>query len=302
MKNHLLGAAAIVTATAATPALASEGGRTAYPNGAEALTIAALPPPGTYLLNYGYYYTADRLNDDNGNSAGPPDFSVNIVGDIPRFVHVTNFKVLGASVAMQAFVPIINVNVHAGGARQNKFGIGDIIVNPLVLGWQRKNTFFVATMDTFVPTGSYKRTNLANLGNNYWTFQPVLAVTHFNPKGPGPEVSLKLMYDFNTKNRDTNYRSGQAAHVDFAAAYNFNPLTVGITGYYLKQTTDAIMRLDPMQRTCPHRDQRQLPPSDLPGSRRSCGHVWHVLDRVPARVIRHDQWGTGAPDHPRASE
>lgn len=238
MKNHLLGAAAIATATAATPALASEGGRTAYPNGAEALTIAALPPPGTYLLNYGYYYTADRLNDDNGNSAGPPDFSVNIVGDIPRFVHVTNLKVLGASVAMQAFVPIINVNVHAGGARQNKFGIGDIIVNPLVLGWQRKNTFFVATMDTFVPTGSYKRTNLANLGNNYWTFQPVLAVTHFNPKGPGPEVSLKLMYDFNTKNRDTNYRSGQAAHVDFAAAYNFNPLTVGITGYYLKQTTD----------------------------------------------------------------
>ena len=37
----------------------------------------------------------------------PPDFSVNIVGDIPRVVHVTNLKVLGASVAMQAFVPII---------------------------------------------------------------------------------------------------------------------------------------------------------------------------------------------------
>jgi hypothetical protein len=227
-----------IAASLATPAVASEGGKSAYPNGAEALTIAALPPPGTYLLDYQYYYTADRLNDRDGNSVGPPDLSVDAVANIPRFVHVTNTKILGATLAMQVFVPVVNVNVRAGGSRQNKFGIGDLIVNPFILGWNRKNTFFVLTMDTFVPTGRYKRTDLANIGNNYWTFEPVFAVSHFNPAGSGPEVSAKFMYDFNTKNTATQYRSGQAAHVDFAASYNFNPITVGVTGYYFKQTTD----------------------------------------------------------------
>jgi len=218
-------------------ASASEGGKSTYPNGAETLTVAALPPPGTYLLDYNYYYSADRVNDGKGNSAGPPDFSLNVVANIPRFIHVTKIKILGASLAMQAFVPIVNVNVRAGGMRQTKFGLGDVIVNPFILGWNHRNNFLVLTMDTFVPTGRYKRTDLANIGTNVWTFEPVLALSHFDPKG-GPELSVKLMYDFNTKNKATDYRSGQAAHVDFATSYNFNPVTIGVTGYYFKQTTD----------------------------------------------------------------
>jgi hypothetical protein len=144
---------------------------------------------------------------------------------------------LGATLAMQAFVPIVDLTVHAGGARQNKFGLGDMIVNPFILGWQKDKWNFVATVDTFVPTGRYRSTDLANLGRNYWTFEPVFAVTYADPKG-GPEFSAKLMYDFNTKNGATDYLSGQEFHTDVALAYNFNPLTVGATAYYYTQTTD----------------------------------------------------------------
>lgn len=227
---------AMVALAMAPMAHAGENGGGAYPLGAESLAVAQVPPPGTYLLTYTNYYTADRLNDAHGNSA-VPGFSVDAFANIARIVHVTHRKLLGATVAMQAFVPVVDLTVHAAGARQNKFGLGDLIVNPLILSWRKDKLNIVATMDTFVPTGRYRAGDLANISRNYWTFEPVLAVTYADPKG-GPELSAKLMYDFNTKNAATQYSSGQDFHADLAAAYNFNPLTVGVAAYYDKQTTD----------------------------------------------------------------
>lgn len=229
-------AAIMLAAGIATSAQATETGGGAYPNGAESVGVAQLPPPGTYLLAYSNYYAADRFNDAHGDSI-VPDFSVDAFANIARIVHVTNHKILGATVAVQAFVPIVDLNVHAAGAHQHKFGVGDIIVNPFILGWKNGNLNVIATMDTYVPTGGYSKNDLANIGRNYWTFEPVLAATYADPKG-GPEFSAKLMYDFNTKNTATDYQSGQEFHTDIAAAYNFNPLTIGVSAYYYKQTTD----------------------------------------------------------------
>ncbi|SHM44458.1 Uncharacterized conserved protein [Sphingobium sp. YR657] len=219
----------------AADAHATEGGGGAYPNGAESLMVAPLPPPGTYLLNYTNYYTADRLNDAEGNSM-VPDFSLDAYAQVSRFVHVTDKKILGATWAMQAFVPLVSLTVHAGGARDSRFGLGDMIVTPVVLGWKAGNTHITAAVDTWVPTGKYNRENLANIGRNTWNFEPVLAMTYLDPAGKF-DLSLKLMYDFSTKNKATDYQSGQEFHTDFAAGVNLKKLTLGVNGYYYKQTT-----------------------------------------------------------------
>ncbi|OYX47029.1 MAG: hypothetical protein B7Y87_02020 [Sphingomonadales bacterium 32-64-22] len=237
MKPILTLACTVLAVAVATPAFASEKGGGAYPNGAEALAIAALPPPGDYLINYSNYYNADRLNDSDGHSS-VPDFSIDAFANVFRYIHVTDRKILGASWAQQVFVPVVDLTVHAAGQRGHRFGVGDVIVDPFILGWHFKNNWHVvAAVDTWVPVGSYNRDDLANIGRNYWTFEPVLTASHFNPAG-GPEVSVKLMYDFNTRNKATDYRTGQEFHTDFAVAYNFNPVTIGLNGYYYKQTTD----------------------------------------------------------------
>lgn len=237
MKNTLCVLAACACAVSATAAEASENGGSAYPYGAEGLAVAALPPPGSYVLNYTNYYTADRLNDRNGDDAGPPDFSIDAAASVFRFVHVTPVKIAGATLAMQVFVPVVDLKVHAGGQRGHEFGIGDLIVNPFILGWQRGQWHVVATVDTFIPVGGYDPKKLANLSRNYWTFEPVLAVSHVGP-GRGADVSVKLMYDINTRNDATRYKSGNEVHADFAVGYNFQPLSVGINGYYAKQVQD----------------------------------------------------------------
>jgi hypothetical protein len=50
---------------------------------------------------------------------------------------------------------------------------------------------------------------------------------------------MKTTYSFNRENKDTDYRSGQIFHFDYSASYRLNDnVTLGLNGYYLKQTSD----------------------------------------------------------------
>ena len=221
-------------------ARATEGGGGAYPNGAEDFMVGALPPPGTYFLNYLTYYTASKFKGSNGNDL-MPKFDLDVVANVFRMVHVTKQKILGADWAVHAFLPLVYQDVDMttpGGPRgEVRWGLGDIIVDPIILGWHWKNFHIIAALDIFVPSGSYDKGHLANAGRNYWTFEPIFAATFLSDSGI--EVSGKFMYDFNLKNSDTNYHSGEEFHFDYTVGYHIDKqLTLGLGGYYYLQTTE----------------------------------------------------------------
>jgi hypothetical protein len=196
----------------------------------------ALPPPGTYFLNYLQYYSADRFNDDGGDKL-LPKFELDVVADILRFVHVTEHRVLGANWAIHAFVPFARMDVETPGGDFDRSGLGDIIVSPMILGWHSKNWHFIGALDIFVPTGAYdERPDDVDIGRNYWTFEPIFAFTYLSDGGL--EVSAKVMYDFNTENPDTDYDSGDEFHFDYTVGYHRGPWAFGLGGYYYRQTTD----------------------------------------------------------------
>jgi len=214
---------------------ATEMGGGAYPNGAEDFMAGALPPPGTYFINYLQYYTATKFNDKDGNE-GIPGFKLDAVANVFRLVHVTRFKIFGADYAVHAFLPVVYQDVEVPGKSDSRWGIGDIIVDPIILGWHWKNYHVTTGLDIYIPVGSYDQNHLANAGRNYWTFEPVVGFTYLSDGGF--EISGKFMYDFNTENSDTNYRSGQEFHFDYTIGYHIKSLAVGIGGYYYRQITD----------------------------------------------------------------
>jgi hypothetical protein len=219
------------------PASATEMGGGAYPNGAEDFMSGAVPPPGTYILNYFNYYSADKLADNNGNSA-MPGFKLKVTTDVVRIVHVTEKQLFGGFWAMHLLLPIQNMDltVPITGASKNKSGLADIVVSPFILSWHAKNWHAATGIEFFVPTGSYDKNDMANLSRNYWTFEPVFAGTYITDSGY--EVSGKFMYDFNTKNDDTNYLSGQEFHIDYALGKKIGNFTFGGAGYLYQQVTD----------------------------------------------------------------
>ena len=89
------------------------GGSGAYPNGSEDFMAGAVPPPGTYLLFYSNYYSANHYKDDHGDNyrAGPlADIDINVWANVIRVLHVTDFKILGANYAVQTLIPYLNMD------------------------------------------------------------------------------------------------------------------------------------------------------------------------------------------------
>ncbi|MDD3327969.1 MAG: transporter [Zoogloea sp.] len=225
---------------AAGAAQAKEGGDQ-YPNGAENWYAGALPPPGTYFINYFGHY-GGKLQDDKGNNAlpGGKEARVDATFDALRIVHITNTKILGANWGVHAILPVVNqsINISPLGGRASKFGIGDITINPIVLSWHHSPELHTAlALDINLPTGSYDKNDpRTSIGANYYSYEPIYAVTWL-PKG-GWEVSGKFMYNMKSRNDDTKYQSGDEFHMDYLVGKHVGEWAFGISGYYLKQTTD----------------------------------------------------------------
>jgi len=216
-------------------AFATESGGGSYPNGAEDFMSGAIPPPGFYFLNYMSYYYADKFKDGNGNSA-VPDFHLKAAAEVLRVVYTTKHQLFGGYWSMQAIVPLVNLDVKVPVGHESRTGLGDIDVSPFLLSWHSKNWHFATGFEVILPVGNYDKTHIANIGRNYWTFEPEAAFTYISDSGI--EISSKFIYDINTKNTDTDYRSGQEFHFDYTLGYHIKNWSLGAGGYYYKQITD----------------------------------------------------------------
>ncbi len=218
-------------------AQATEGGGSSYPMGADNYMTGAMPPPGFYAQMFAERYRADRLLDNRGKSA-LDDFHLSADVIAPRLIWVTEQKVLlDGALAFHLNVPLVDLRVDVNGQHQKKTGMGDIIFGP-ALGYHYSDKFHaIYALDIFAPTGRYGRGDLANIGRNYWAFEPVAAFSYVDPVGMNADI--KIMYDFNLRNSATDYRSGQELHADYSLGWGLgNGWVIGVGGYIYRQTTD----------------------------------------------------------------
>ena len=215
---------------------ATEGGGTLYPNGAENFTAGAMPPPGFYGMLFANHYNADRVNDANGNNLNVPGFKVAANAVVPRFIWVTGAKFLGGDLSLHALLPVIDLKVSVAGNSQRKSGIGDLTTGPGLGYHHSPNLHSLLGLDFYLPTGSYNKGDLANIGRNHYAVEPLYILSYIDPKGFNGDI--KMGYLFNQRNKATDYRSGQEFHFDYAAGWGLgNGLTAGVGGYYYQQTT-----------------------------------------------------------------
>ncbi len=241
------------------PATLLAGGGQAYPNGAEAFMPGAAPPPGITMINYFFYGHGGSFKDDNGDTikAGKKDLlnRVDVIGDLVRLIYISKFQILGGNYGQHFFAGLLytgsNFNVPVGSMSQESyydFNSPYFIYSPFLLTWHlMQGRLHVATSlcDIYVPFDNEDEDNPTSVGRNFWTFEPVLAVTYMPTKAW--EFSTKFMYDFNTRQDDyvsplpvtADRTPGQEFHMDFNISYMvMDNLRVGINGYYYQQVTD----------------------------------------------------------------
>ncbi|HEV3429943.1 MAG TPA: transporter [Paraburkholderia sp.] len=227
-------------------ASATENGLTTYPIGVNTVLDGVMPPPGaTQFYNYTEYYFSNKFAGPDGHSS-VPGFHSEVLVDAPRVVHTWGRSFGPFTLSSGLVVPFAHLHLDVPGASGTRTALGDIIAQPFILGYSNaSHTFFAfASPDVSLPTGAYAVNRVANIGVNYYAFQPNVDVTWF--PAPEWEISATAQAEFHSPNHATHYHSGDVASLDYLIGYSVTKqLQVGVQGYVLKQFTDDTVNGQP---------------------------------------------------------
>jgi len=234
-----LGIAALVVSLGGPSAAASENGAAHYPTGTNTVVPALMPPPGESLwLNYLTYYTADRFNNSNGASS-VPGYLVNAEAEAARLLH-TWISVDGVAWTSGLVLIATDANLNVPHASGSGGGLGDLVIQPVLLTAAFGNLHVLGGFDVSLPTGNYSKDKLVNPGLNYTTVAPQFALTWLRTKEF--ELSLFSIAGFNSKNQQTQYTSGDYFDIDYSIGYrpvaSLRALQCSVAGYWFDQFTD----------------------------------------------------------------
>jgi hypothetical protein len=233
---------------------AEEGGSGHYMPGGAASFIDTLPgKPGLAIANFFNFYDASASLSRQLPFGGlvTAGLDATAYSDTVVALYQTPLKLLGGYYAVGVAIPYVwlkakgQVTGPLGNTitvRDRANGIGDITLYPFMLGWTGLNgdLKYDVRLGIYAPTGDYDKGKLANLGKNYWTFEPVVSLSYISSK-IGIELSAFAGMDFNTENHKTDYRSGAQFHLDFTVAEHLplfgGIIGVGANGFYYQQIT-----------------------------------------------------------------
>ncbi len=235
---------------------AEEGGGGHYAPGAAASFIDALPgKPALAVANFFNYYGGSVSGSKQLPFGGliATGLDVTAYSDTVVALYQTPLKILGGNYAAGVAIPYVwvtakgkvQLNGPGGGTislsrTDSADGFGDITLYPFMLGWTALNgdLKYDVRLGIYAPTGAYNKNSLANVGKNYWTFEPAVSVSYLSSK-IGLELSAVGGVDFNTKNNDTDYQSGTQFHLDVTAAEHLplwgGVIGIGVNGFWYQQ-------------------------------------------------------------------
>lgn len=232
---------------------AEEGGSGRYAPGALSSTYDF---PGTNFDSAAVVPQFSFYDGETGSTKSLPigakirnDVDVEAFAAVLVLVDSLNNPVLGGTYSAGIVVPWVHVQVSSRttlgplSAREvdHADGLADISILPGMIAWKRGlNTYTVMT-SVVAPTGQYDATALASTGKNFWTLQAHVGINRVNPD-TGRIFTAFAGMEFNTKNKDTDYQSGETFHVDGTYYQQFAgrggaKWSVGVNAFFFQQIT-----------------------------------------------------------------
>jgi hypothetical protein len=194
---------------------------------------------------YNRLYEARRTNDLNGDAVLSPGgtplgFDLSGYANVHRFIHVTDYKILGADFAWNAVVPFVGIDVEIAGygVRDSAFKIGDLNVEPFVIEWHKPRYDFGYVYGIFCPTAERQADRPALPGKQFWTNYVGVAGTYYFDDDRTWSLSALSRYEMCSKRLDADITPGDNFSFEWGLARNVEKvLDVGISGYCSWQTT-----------------------------------------------------------------
>ncbi|MDR0880968.1 MAG: transporter [Candidatus Adiutrix sp.] len=216
-----------------------------YTSGVEGIRAASVPPAGGnfYWRMYNAFYTASSIRDNNGSKA-PGDFNVNVYALANRFIYSSDIEILGGNLLFDVIIPTVYTDISYKGIGpssfgENKFGLGDIFVEPLFIGWHGDRWDALAAIGAYVPTGDYDRNRPASPGLGFWTIMYTLGGTVYLDEEKTWSASVLGRFETHTEQDQTDITPGNHLHFEWGIGKNINKtFDIGVAGYCHWQVSD----------------------------------------------------------------
>lgn len=224
---------------------ATENGGSVYPVGAETVLPGLTPAAGqTDLYEFTAFYQANGLMNAQGKTE-LPRFNLGIEAAALKLAHGWGIKFLGGNLVSTLAVPWEFVTLTTPAGTLQKTGIGNSAIGAAYLAYHNGNLAWWYGMDTWTPGFAYAKGSPLNIGEHYWASTPTGAFTWL-PDQSRAEISSRFSYFFNYQDAATQYHSGNEFIWEFDTMRAIKRISVGVNGYFYKQTTGDTLAGLPM--------------------------------------------------------
>lgn len=205
--------------------------------GAVGLDAGTQPDEGVYVGDRFIYFSADQLRNRRGGLVPVKgldiDAHANVLG-VSATLKPEGAPYLSAALA----VPVAWVSTKADvpSADIDRFGLGDIFVEPLKLGWRLPHLDTVASYSFYAPTG---QADHKGLGRSQWSQQFSLGGTLFFDDERAFRLSVLASYNLYHQKIGIDVTRGDTVQIQGGLGGRwFQVLDAGIVGYGLWQVAD----------------------------------------------------------------
>jgi hypothetical protein len=195
-------------------------------------------PPGLYVLDRLLQFDATKARDRNGAVLPIQGLdlsaSANAIGVAYTIAPRSSSPLLTFSTA----VPWARLSLNSDDpiASIDRFGLGDIFVQPIKLGWRHPNFDVVTSYAFFAPTGKFEPKTGASVGRGHWTQQFSLGGAAYVDTTRAQRASVLMSYELNGRKRGIDITRGDMLDVQGGAGTTvFKAVVIGVAGYALWQ-------------------------------------------------------------------
>ena len=218
--------------------------RGVYPAGMNAVGAGNAPAPGWAYSNLSIYNERDERVGPDGETLATGQQAVFL--NLNTLAWGSEGAVLGPARFGATATVILSRNSlesddlgNLGGGS----GLGDLFIQPAILGWTKGQYDVRVAYGIVAPTGRFESGADDNVGAGYWTHALSSGMTYYFTEERGSSLSAFAMYELHEKQETTDIRPGDTLTLD-ASWMHVHPnrsdrvYQIGAVGYAQWQTSD----------------------------------------------------------------
>jgi hypothetical protein len=198
------------------------------------------PMPGLYVIDLLVDFSSVEARNRNGDPLPLEGLDISAAGDAVGVAFITHPGGL-PYLTFAASVPVarISISIDHPLTSIDRFGLSDLFVQPLKLGWRGQRHDIVAGYAFYAPTGKFEPRTDTGVGRGHWTHEFAVGGAAYTSTERGSRASMLATFELNERKRGIDIRRGNMFQMQGGAGVTATRMMLlGVAGYALWQVSD----------------------------------------------------------------